>query len=361
MKTYRIPMVPGPTSVPDEVLAAYRTNYGSGDLEPEFYELYAETQTRLQKIMGTRNSVAIMTGEGMVTLWGALKSCLKQNDRVLCIGTGVFGYGIGDMARSVTNDVHFVEFSYDEICKIERVEDAIITLRPKMVTMVHCETPSGTLNPVAEVGELIRLHGVPLFYVDAVASVGGTPLLVNEWSIDLCLAGTQKCLSAVPDLGMLTVSDRAWDIVKRVGYQGYDALAPWRTALADRWLPYTPSWHAMAALHVACGLVIDEGLERVFERHQNAAQICRRRAQEMGLKLFPRRESYCSPTVTALKVPENVGWDELNRRLREHGMVVGGSLEKLAGQVFRIGHMGSQADPQLIEEAMDVLGQCLDL
>ncbi len=79
----------------------------------------------------------------------------------------------------------------------------------------------------------------------------------------------------------------------------------------------------------------------------------------MGLKLFPRRESYCSPTVTALKVPENVGWDELNRRLREHGMVVGGSLEKLAGQVFRIGHMGSQADPQLIEEAMDILGRVL--
>ena len=245
MKTYRIPMVPGPTSVPGEVLAAYGANYGSGDLEPEFFDLYAETQTRLQKIMGTRNSLAIMTGEGMVALWGALKSCLKEDDRVLCIGTGVFGYGIGDMARSVTKDVHFVEFSYDEVCKIERVEDAIMTLRPKMVTMVHCETPSGTLNPVAEVGELVRMHGVPLFYVDAVASVGGTPLLVNEWSIDLCLAGTQKCLSAVPDLGMLTVSDRAWDTVKRINYQGYDALA----LLADRIERSVVSIHPLVARH----------------------------------------------------------------------------------------------------------------
>ena len=117
----------------------------------------------------------------------------------------------------------------------------------------------------------------------------------------------------------------------------------------------------MAGLHAACGLVLEEGLDRVFDRHEDVAQTCRRRAQEMGLKLFARRESYCSPTVTALKVPENIGWEELNRRLRDRGMAVGGSLEKLAGQVFRIGHMGTQADPQLIEEAMDVLAECLDL
>jgi aspartate aminotransferase-like enzyme len=232
-------------------------------------------------------------------------------------------------------------------------------LRPKLVTMVHCETPSGTLNPVADVGELIKMHGVPLFYVDAVASAGGVPLFANEWSIDLCLAGTQKCLSSVPDLGILAVSDRAWDVVKNVKYQGYDALAPWRTALDERWLPYTPSWHAMAALHTACGLLMEEGLGAVFDRHANVAQTCRRRAREMGLQLFPRREEYCSPTVTALKVPESIGWEELDHRLRESGMAVGSSLEKLAGQVFRIGHMGTQADPQLIDQAMDVLEKCI--
>lgn len=361
MKTYRIPMVPGPTSVPQEVLAAYTVNYGSGDLEPEYYELYEETQSRLQRIMGASNSIAIMSGEAMVTLWGALKSCLKPGDRVLCIGTGVFGYGIGQMARSITKDVHFVDFSYDEVCRPERVEDAIMSLRPKMVTMVHCETPSGTLNPVAEIGQLIRLHGVPLFYVDAVSSAGGVPLLTNEWAIDLCLVGTQKCLSALPDLGILSVSERAWQVIKEVRYEGYDALEPWRTALRDRWLPYTPSWQAMAALHTACGLLLNEGLDRVFQRHLSAAQLCRRRAKEMGLELFPRREEYCSPTVTAIKVPERIGWAELDRRLRSAGMVVGGSLEKLTGKVFRIGHMGTQANPQLVEQAMDILQEMIRL
>ncbi len=124
------------------------------------------------------------------------------------------------------------------------------TFRPKMVTAVHCETPSGTLNPVAAIGSLVKAHDVPLFYVDAVSSAGGAPLDVDDWRIDLCLVGTQKCLSALPDLGIVAVSERAWQAVAEVGYQGYDALAPWRTALADRWLPYTPSWQAMAALNV---------------------------------------------------------------------------------------------------------------
>ena len=360
MKTYRIPMVPGPTSVPAEVLSAYQVDYGSGDLEEEFFVLYEDTQSRLQTIMGTRNAIAIMSGEAMVVLWGALKSCLKPGDRVLSIGTGVFGYGIGEMARSVTGDVHFVGFSYDEVCDVNRVEDAIVQLKPKMVTLVHCETPSGTLNPLAEVGELVRLHQVPLFYVDAVSSAGGVPLRVDEWNVDLCLVGTQKCLSAPPELGIVSVSERAWEVVAEVGYQGYDALGPWRTALADRWLPYTPSWQAMAGLHVACGRILAEGLEQVIRRHAEVAQRCRDRARDMGLELFPSSEEACSPTVTALKVPERPGWPELDRRLRRSGMVVGGSLEKLAGKVFRLGHMGSQAAPELINEAMDVLEQVLN-
>jgi aspartate aminotransferase-like enzyme len=360
MRAYRIPMVPGPTTVASDVLMAYTVDYGSGDLEEEFYELYAETQRCLQTLLATHNSIAIMTGEAMVGLWGALKSCLKPGDRVLSIGTGVFGYGVAEMARSITSDVQMVGFDYDETCDSDRVEAAIRQFRPKMLTMVHCETPSGTLNPVSAIGELVKAHNVPLFYVDAVSSAGGAPLSVDDCRIDLCLVGTQKCLSALPDLGLITVSEGAWKAVSEVGYQGYDALAPWRTGLADRWLPYTPSWQAMAALHAACAKLQSEGLAQAIRRHAEVARYCRERALSMGLELYPRQESYCSPTVTALKVPERLGWLELDRRLRAQGMVVGGSLEKLAGKVFRIGHMGTQADRRLVEEAMDILAQAID-
>lgn len=359
MRTYRIPLVPGPTTVPPEIRAAYQEDYGSADLEPEYYDLYAETQEMLRTILGTRNPVVIMTGEAMVALWGALKSTLRPGDRVVAVATGVFGYGIADMARRLGAAVEVVGFDHDEAADPERVEEAIRRVRPKMVTMVHCETPSGTLNPVAEVGELVARYEVPLFYVDAVSSAAGVPLRVDEWRIDLCVVGTQKCLSALPDLGIVTVSERAWEIVEGVGYVGYDALQPFRTALGDRWFPYTPSWHAMAALNVACRRVLQEGLENVFRRHAEVAAYCRERLRAMGLQLFPRREEWCSPTVTAVKVPEGLSWPELDRRLRARGMAVGGSLGPLAGKVFRIGHMGAQADIDLVRRGMEILEEAL--
>ncbi|WP_376788744.1 pyridoxal-phosphate-dependent aminotransferase family protein [Thermoflexus sp.] len=359
MRTYAIPLVPGPTTVPPEIRAAYQEDYGSADLEPEYYALYAETQEMLRTILRTRNTVVLMTGEAMVGLWGALKSTLRPGDRVVAVATGVFGYGIADMARRIGAEVEVVGFDYDEAADPERVEAAIRRVRPKMVTMVHCETPSGTLNPVAEVGALVAHYDVPLFYVDAVSSAAGVPLRVDDWRIDLCLVGTQKCLSALPDLGIVTVSERAWEIVREVDYAGYDALGPFRTALEDRWFPYTPSWPALAALNVACRRVLEEGLENVFRRHAEVAAYCRERLRAMGLRLFPRREEWSSPTVTAVYVPKDLPWPELDRRLRERGMAVGGSLGPLAGKVFRIGHMGAQADRELVRRGMDVLEEAI--
>ena len=359
MLTYEIPLVPGPTRVVESVRRAYLIDYSSGDLEIEFCELYAGVQAQLHTILGTTNQMAIMTGEGMIGLWGALKSCIRPGERVLAVSTGVFGYGIGEMARSIGADVQWVEFGYDEIIQPDAVETAIQEFGPKMVTAVHCETPCGTLNPVGLVGELVRRYDVPLYYVDAVASAAGAPVLTDEWHIDLCLIGSQKALSAFPDLTAVGVSERAWEIIEQVNYPGYDALQPFREALEKRYFPYTPAWASVAALHEACRLVLDEGLEQAFARHVEAAQHCRDRARAMGLSLYPADEASCSPTVTALKVPDSVVWEELDRGLREHGMVVGGSWGPLAGRVFRIGHMGSQADVELVDRGMDVLAHVL--
>ena len=359
MLTYSIPLVPGPTRVPESVRQAYLTDYASADLEPEYSQLYAGVQGQLRTILGTENQIAIMTGEGMIALWGALKSCIRPGERVLAVSTGVFGHGIGEMAATVGADVRWVEFGYDEIIQPERVEDAIRDFRPKMVTAVHCETPSGTLNPVDLVGHLVRQHDVPLYYVDAVASAAGAPVLVDESSIDLCLIGTQKALSAFPDLAAVAISERAWETIAEVSYAGYDALLPYRDALEKRWYPYTPAWASLAALHEACRLVLDEGLESAYARHAQVAQHCRDRAREIGLSLYPVDEAGCSPTVTALNVPERLGWEELNQRLRDQGMGVGGSLGPLAGRVFRIGHMGTQADLALVDRGMDVLARAL--
>ena len=360
MQTYPIPMVPGPTSVCPEVLEAYQTDFGSSDFEPEFLALYNHVEAQLQKVFATSNSVVTMTGEGMIVLWSALKSCIKPWERVLAIGTGLFGFGIGEMAQSIGAEVQSVGFGYDQtINDWDRVEKAIIDFKPKMITVIHCETPSGTLNPLVELGELKRKHGVPLLYVDAVASLGGAPLLTDEWQIDLCLGGAQKAISVPAGTSFLTVSPRAWEIVEQVAYPGYDALLPFRTAQRDFYFPYTPYWHGLAALSKGLELLLAEGLQSSFNRHAETAGYCRQRLVEAGLELYPAADAIPSPTVTAVKVPRHIPWSELNRRFRQHGLVVGGNYGPLAGKVFRIGHMGTQAQMSLVAKAMDVIEEVM--
>ena len=257
MRTYPIPMVPGPVKLPQTVLDAYQINYGSADMELEFLELYNKTETRLKMILGTENQVVIQSGEGMLALWSALKSCLLPGDTVLSIATGVFGDGIGDMASSIGAEVQKIVLPYNEtISDISEIEGAIIKFKPKMITAVHCETPSGTLNPLEPLGQIKKQHQVPLLYVDAVASAGGAPVLSDEWNIDLCLGGSQKCLSSLPDMSFLSVSHTAWEIVDQVNYVGYDALQPFQQAQAKHYFPYTPNWHGVAGLCAGAELIL---------------------------------------------------------------------------------------------------------
>ena len=356
MKTYPIPMVPGPVKLPKTVLDVYRTNFGSADLEAEFMELYNTTESNLKMILGTGNRVVIQSGEGMLALWSALKSCLLPGDRVLAIATGVFGDGIGDMALSIGADVNKINLPYNEtISDMSEIEAAIAQFKPKMITAVHCETPSGTLNPISELGRLKQRHRVPLLYVDAVASAGGTLVLSDEWNIDLCLGGSQKCLSALPNMAFLSVSEPAWDIIHEVNYVGYDALKPFYYAQANHYFPYTPNWHGVAGLNAGAELILSEGLANSYIRHEKVAEFCRNQIINMGLSLFPALNAVPSPTVSAVNVPEGVDWPEFNLQLRQHGLVVGGSYGPMAGKVFRLGHMGTQADMELVKQALNII------
>ena len=309
MKTYQIPMVPGPVSVSREVLEAGQVNFGSADLEKDYLELYKETEKLLRKVMRTKNKVVIQTGEGMLALWSALKSCLVPGDKVLALSTGLFGYGMGEMAESIGCEVKTLGFGFDEtFTDFDLIEKAIREFQPKMITMVQNETPSGTMNPVAEIGALKAKYGVPLLYVDAVSGIGGSVVKTDEWQVDLCLGGSQKCLSAPASMSFLSVSDKAWEIIEEVGYVGYDALLPFRDAVRNAYFPYTPYWQGTAQLHRACELLLEEGLTKVIARHEKVAAYCRQRVAEMGLKLFPAFDAVPSPTVTAVYVPGKMSW-----------------------------------------------------
>jgi len=360
MKTYPIPMVPGPVKVAQEVLEAYQINYGSADMETEFLTLYNQAEANLKTIMSTKNQVVIQSGEGMLALWGALKSCLVPGDRVLSIATGVFGDGIGDMAASIGAEVRKISLPYNKtIFDMDGIQQAIETFKPKMITVVHCETPSGTLNPIADLGRMKKELGVPLLYVDAVSSIGGAPVLTDAWHIDLCLGGSQKCLSSLPDMAFLSVSDAAWDIIDQIGYVGYSALQPFRTAQAEHYFPCTPNWHGVAGLNAGAELLLKEGLSNSFARHAEAAQLCCTKINEIGLELFPAADAIAAPTVTAVNVPQETSWQEFDAKLRREGLVVAGSYGPLTNKVFRLGHMGTQADIDLVSQAIEAIKNAL--
>ncbi len=358
MRTYTVGLVPGPVSVPEEFRRAYLEDFGSADLEEEFFLLYEEDEEMLRQLLQTKNDVAILSGEAMSILWGALKSTLLPGDRLLAVSNGVFGRGFGEMARELGMDVRIVEAPEGEFPSAEIVRAEALAFRPAMITAVHCETPGGLLNPVGQLGEIAR-EADALFCVDCVASAGGANVRTDEWNIDLCLLGSQKVLSLLPDLSMIAVSSRAWKFMERARYAGYDALLPWRTGPKERYLPYTHNWQALSALRLSLRSILKDGLAASFARHDVVARECRARLARMELTLFPKKEELSSPTVTAPFVPPKWTWKELDQALRARGMVVGGSYGPLAGRVFRIGHMGSQADMDLLCRGMDILEDVL--
>jgi aspartate aminotransferase-like enzyme len=356
-------MIPGPVTLHPDVVSALCRDFGSGQVEPEFMPFYDKTSKNVARLMGTQNDVVLMSGEGMLALWAALKSCLSGSDAVVSVGTGVFGDGIADMAASLGCTVHKVSLPYDSTIEngdsLQRIEEAVRAARPAMLTAVHCETPSGTLNPLEKLGEMKKRLGVPLFYVDAVASLGGTPVRTDAWQVDLMLAGSQKCLSAPPSMSMVAVSQRAWEKMEQVGYQGYDALLPFRTVREDGRCPYTPYWHGIAAVNAGAEAILNEGPEACFARHEQVARQCREGLLQLGLKLFPRPGAVNSPTVTAALVPDGVPWPTWRQRLRDRGLIVTGSFGPMSGKVFRLGHMGTQADAALMAEALAAVESAL--
>jgi aspartate aminotransferase-like enzyme len=358
-----IPMVPGPVTLHPDVAAALARDYGSGQIEPDFLPFYAETADAFRTLMDTRHDVVFMTGEGMLALWAGLKSCLRSGDTVLSVGTGVFGDGMADMAASFGCKTVRLSFPYDSTIgngdSLARIEQAIRETQPVMITAVHCETPSGTLNPLADLGELKARLGVPLFFVDAVASLGGAAVAMDAWNIDLLLAGSQKCLSAPPSMSILGLSPAAWERMKAVKYAGYDAILPFRTIFRDGRCPYTPNWHGIAALQAGAKALLDEGLEKAFARHAIVAERCREGLTRLGIKLFPKPDAVNAPTVTAAYIPEAFTWPEWRKALRNRGLVVAGSFGPMADKVFRLGHMGTQANVTLMNQALDAIRDAL--
>eukprot|EP00698_Gefionella_okellyi_P011192 TRINITY_DN2941_c0_g1_i1.p1 TRINITY_DN2941_c0_g1~~TRINITY_DN2941_c0_g1_i1.p1 ORF type:complete len:333 (-),score=47.14 TRINITY_DN2941_c0_g1_i1:182-1180(-) len=299
-----------------------------------------------------------MSGEGMAILWGAMKSCIGPGDRVLAISAGIYGRGFGDMARGLGAQVVTVEFGDDGYADdASRIRDAAMALRPTVVTAVHCETPSGTLQPIEILRNIVQEFN-PVMIVDVVSSAFGVPVLIEQWGIDIALLGAQKCLSLPPDSCAAMVSDRAWQTIAQVNYVGYDAFQPFSLVpqtVQPFEFPYTPCFTSVAQWQARLRSLQQTGMSEVYSSHNRAAVRTRKLLHRMGIRLFAKDERACSPTVTAAYLPTGWTWAALDRELRAHGVVMAGSYGPMTGKVFRVGHMGTQASVDRVDKAMEVL------
>lgn len=355
-------LVPGPTRMLPNVLAAQGSHCGSPDTEDAFWDDYLALEAMLQQFLQTQQSVVIQSGEGMLGLWGAMKSTIERGDTVVCAANGVFGEGFADMAKGLGAQVFVVRGDWKQAMDVEKLVEEIKLRNPKLVTMVHCETPSGVLNSLDGVGEAVEKYTTDgLFLVDFVSSAIGAPLSVDDLKIDLGLLAPQKALSGPASLAITSVSEKAWKRIAQNNYVGYDALLPFHQVeqKTPRLFPYTHNWHAVRATLAACNNVVNEGgIDAVLARHREVSAFCREASAKLGLKLYCD-EAAASPTVTALEIPEWCEWAVLQQELRQQKVFLGGSYGPLHGKVMRIGHMGTQADKQLVGKALAILGQVL--
>jgi aspartate aminotransferase-like enzyme len=346
----RLRMTPGPTEVPTAVRDRMSEPTPNPDVEPEFFEFYRSLTDKFEAIYGS-DDVVVLGGEGILGLEAAIASLVEPGDRVLCIANGLYGEGFADFVEMAGGEAVVCDAPWTDPLDLEAVDSHLAEESFDVATLVHCETPTGVLNDIGPVLDLLAAHDV-ISVVDAVSSLGGVPVPTDR--IDVCLGASQKCFSAPPGLTVCSVSDRAWAKIESFETEGfYTDLEPWRDAAADEWFPYTHLTANLYGLETAIDLVLEEGLETVFERHEEAATRCRERAADLGLSVYPD-DARSSPTVTALETDGTAG--QLQGAMGdEHDIVLATGLGDLEDDVLRIGHMGHNARLDRVDRTMDAL------
>ena len=333
-------------------------------LDPAFGALYQRTVELLRQAFGTRESPVILQGEAVVGLEAAAASLIGPGDVVLNLVSGMYGRGYGEWARRYAREVIEIEVSYDSSVPAASVAEAL-RARPDItvVSVVHCETPCGTVNDLDAISAVVAGHEA-LLIVDAVSTFGGIRCDFTAWQADLVVTAPQKCLGGPPGLSLLHVSEAAW------AHMAANPAAPRGSVLsilerrdahlASRPFPFTPSVTDIYGLHACLQQYLHEGAEAVRRRHQAAARAARAGAEALGLALWARDPAIRSDTITAVRVPAGIDEREVRAHARaQSGVMLSGGQGDLAGTVLQIGHMGPGAYPLSPVIAVTALGRAL--
>lgn len=331
------------------------------DYDPAFQIFYEKVVEKTQKAMRLSTRPVILHGEPVLGLEAAAASLITPEDTVLNLASGVYGKGFGYWAKRYSPNLLEIETAYNDAIDPQAVRD-MLKRHPEVtvVSVCHHDTPSGTINPIDEIGALVAAHGAYLI-VDAVSSFAGMKTHPEECHADIYIAGPNKCLGAPPGLTMAGISDRAWAKMKAnpaAPRASMLSILDWEKAWSrSEPFPFTPSVAEMNGLDVALDLYLGEGPEAVWARHALTAKATRAGIRAMGLAIWAAREAIASPTTTAVRTPEGVDEAALRREVRaRYGVVFSSGRGETLGKLTRIGHMGPTAQPIYAVAALAALG-----
>lgn len=356
---YKI-MTPGPTQVKENVRMASSLECTNPDLDEEFVEFYKETCELISSLLHTKNETLILDGEGILGLESACASLTEPGDKVLVLDNGIYGKGFADFVSMYGGkpELYTVD-DKNPIAPIALEEYLKENHDYKYATVVHCDTPSGMLNDIGSICPLLKKYGI-MTVVDSVSAMFGEEVRVDDYQIDILCGGSQKAVSAPPGLTFVVVSEDAKKAMaqrKTPIASFYANLKVFEGYYEAKWFPYTMPISDIYGLRAAFDNIATD--KDMLNRHARIGNACRKAVTEAGLKLH--LEAGFSNTVTVFDVPkETTAKEILDTMRKEHNIMLAGSFDTLAGQVIRIGHMGSNANVKDMSETLGALDVTLE-
>lgn len=344
-------MLPGPTTVHPRVLNAMSqavVNHRSA----KYGEILTETSELMADVFQTKNQAYLLTGSGTAAMESAVSNVLNPGEKVLNVVGGKFGERFMKIAKAHGIDAKELAVEWGTAVTPEAVKEALDADEDiEAVTVVHNETSTGVAAPIEAIGKVMKDYDA-LYIVDTVSSLGGDEVKVDDFGIDVCVTGSQKCLAAPPGMAAITLSDDAWSKVENVTPNGFYLDMKAYKKSGDKnppETPYTPSVSLTYAMNEALKMIKEEGLDNRVARHHKAAQASVDAVKALGLELFADPE-VSSATVTAVKMPEGITDSEFRGTTRDkYGVELAGGQDHLKGNIFRIGHMGNISYKELLQ------------
>lgn len=348
--------IPGPTPCPPEVLAAMGHQM-INHRGVEFSDALKDVTAKMKQVFQTQADPLLITGSGTAGLETAVVNMLSPGDSVLSVSIGVFGERFAKIAETYGANVVSLSFAHGQAADPESVRTALSdNPAVKAVLVTHNETSTGITNDLAAISKIVKSAG-KLLMVDCISSLGSVNVPVDEWGIDVAISGSQKGWMVPPGMAMLAVSEAGWEAYSRAKMpRFYFDLGKAKKSLEKGQTPWTPNVSAVLAFRVALDMMLKEGIESIFARHQRMGNFTRNGVKSLGLNLLAD-ERYASNTVTSVVADRGLDAKKLNKIMREEfDIILAGGQGPLEGKIFRIGHLGmvKENDIQAVFDALKI-------